>query len=92
MKIKQQLAKRLASLKRIALWEGKLGRARLMKIHELSGIRASQWMREFRELNANILQWNAKTKAYLKENNLKLKIIVEARNLDEIKEILERKL
>lgn len=65
MKIKQQLAKRLASLKRIALWEGKLGRARLMKIHELSGIRASQWMREFRELNANILQWNAKTKTYL---------------------------
>ena len=31
----------------------------------------------------------AKAKAYLKENNLKLKIIVEARNLDEIKEILE---
>ena len=31
----------------------------------------------------------AKTKAYLKENNLDLKIIVEARNLDEIKEILE---
>ena len=31
----------------------------------------------------------AKTKAYLKENNLKLNIIVEARNLDEIKEILE---
>lgn len=31
----------------------------------------------------------AKTKAYLKENNLDLKIIVEARNLEEIKEILE---
>lgn len=31
----------------------------------------------------------AKTKAYLKENNLDLKIIVEARNLGEIKEILE---
>lgn len=31
----------------------------------------------------------AKTKAYLKENNLDLKIIVEARTLDEIKEILE---
>ncbi|HUH29732.1 carboxylating nicotinate-nucleotide diphosphorylase [Gelidibacter sp.] len=30
-----------------------------------------------------------KTKAYLKENNLDLKIIVEARNLDEIKEILK---
>jgi nicotinate-nucleotide pyrophosphorylase (carboxylating) len=30
-----------------------------------------------------------KTKAYLKENNLDLKIIVEARDLDEIKEILE---
>lgn len=30
-----------------------------------------------------------KTKSYLKENNLDLKIIVEARNLDEIKEILE---
>lgn len=31
----------------------------------------------------------AKTKVYLKENNLDLKIIVEARNLDEIKEILQ---
>jgi nicotinate-nucleotide pyrophosphorylase (carboxylating) len=31
----------------------------------------------------------AKTKAFLKEKNLDLKIIVEARNLDEIKEILE---
>ena len=30
-----------------------------------------------------------KTKAYLAENNLDLKIIVEARNLDEIKEILQ---
>ena len=30
-----------------------------------------------------------KTKAYLKENNLDLKIIVEARNLNEIQEILE---
>ncbi|MCF8322096.1 MAG: carboxylating nicotinate-nucleotide diphosphorylase [Flavobacterium sp.] len=31
----------------------------------------------------------AKTKEYLKDNNLDLKIIVEARNLDEIKEILK---
>ena len=31
----------------------------------------------------------AKTKAYLKENNLDLKIIIEARDLDEIKEILQ---
>jgi nicotinate-nucleotide pyrophosphorylase (carboxylating) len=31
----------------------------------------------------------AKTKAYLKEKNLDLKIIVEARNLDEVKEILD---
>lgn len=31
----------------------------------------------------------AKTKAYLKENNLDLKIIVEARDLEEIKEILK---
>ena len=31
----------------------------------------------------------AKTKAFLKENNLDLKIIVEARDLDEIKEILQ---
>lgn len=31
----------------------------------------------------------AKTKAFLKENNLDLKIIVEARSLDEVKEILQ---
>ena len=32
-----------------------------------------------------------KTQNYLKDHNLNLKIIVEARNLDEIKEILENK-
>jgi nicotinate-nucleotide pyrophosphorylase (carboxylating) len=31
----------------------------------------------------------SKTKTYLQENNLDLKIIVEARNLDEIREILQ---
>ncbi|MGL2966036.1 carboxylating nicotinate-nucleotide diphosphorylase [Flavobacterium sp. XGLA_31] len=36
-----------------------------------------------------ITQAITKTKAFLKENNLDLKIIVEARNLDEIKEILQ---
>lgn len=36
-----------------------------------------------------ITQAISKTKSYLKENNLDLKIIVEARNLDEIAEILE---
>jgi nicotinate-nucleotide pyrophosphorylase (carboxylating) len=36
-----------------------------------------------------ITQAIAKTKQYLKANNLDLKIIVEARNLDEIKEILK---
>ena len=36
-----------------------------------------------------ITQAITKTKAYLKENNLDLKIIVEARNLNEVKEIIE---
>ena len=36
-----------------------------------------------------IAQAITQTKAYLKENNLDLKIIVEARNLDEIKQILK---
>jgi len=36
-----------------------------------------------------ITQAITKTKAYLKENNLDLKIIVEARDLDEIKEVLQ---
>ncbi len=36
-----------------------------------------------------ITQAIAKTRAYLSQNNLDLKIIVEARNLDEIKEILQ---
>ena len=38
-----------------------------------------------------ITQAITQTKKYLKENNLKLKIIVEARNLDEIAEILKTK-
>jgi len=36
-----------------------------------------------------ITQAISKTKSYLKEHNLELKIIVEARNLDEIAEILK---
>lgn len=41
------------------------------------------------DFSGGITQAISKTKEYLKANNLDLKIIVEARNLDEIKEILE---
>lgn len=41
------------------------------------------------DFSGGITQAITKTKAYLKENDLDLKIIVEARTLDEIREILE---
>lgn len=41
------------------------------------------------DFSGEIKKGIARTAAYLKENNLDLKIIVEARNIDEIKEIFQ---
>ena len=40
---------RLTLLASILLWEGRLNNARLREIFDLSSVRASEWIREFRD-------------------------------------------
>lgn len=49
---------------RIALWEGRLSRGRLMDVLGLSGIRVSQLLREVREGNPDWFEWDSKSKSY----------------------------
>ncbi|MDO8319077.1 WYL domain-containing protein [Rhodoferax sp.] len=51
-------------IRRMALWEGRLSRGRLMSVLSLSGIRVSQLLREVREENPDWLEWDSKSKSY----------------------------
>ena len=55
---------RLALLTSILLWEGRLNNARLRGIFDLSSVRASEWIREFRETYPGWTEWNSKTRSY----------------------------
>ena len=59
-----QRAKRLSALYRLLIWEGEVSRRRVMELHGLSGIRASQWIRELRDSHPDWLDWDAREKAY----------------------------
>jgi hypothetical protein len=50
---------------RILLWEGRVSRARLITEFELSPIRASEWLRDFRESFPTWGAWDPKLKAYV---------------------------
>jgi hypothetical protein len=51
-------------MRRIALWEGRLSRGRLMNVLGLSGIRVSQLLREVREETPDWFEWDSKSKSY----------------------------
>lgn len=55
---------RLTLLASILLWEGRLNNARLREIFDLSSVRASEWIREFRETYPGWTEWNSKTRSY----------------------------
>jgi hypothetical protein len=48
---------------RILLWEGRVSRARLIAEFDLSPIRASEWLRDFRESYPSWSTWDTKLKA-----------------------------
>jgi predicted DNA-binding transcriptional regulator YafY len=56
--------RRLTLLATILLWEGRLNNARLREIFDLSSVRASEWIREFRETYPDWVEWNSKTRSY----------------------------
>ncbi len=51
-------------MRRMALWEGRLNRGRLMDVLGLSGIRVSQLLREIREETPDWFEWDSKSKSY----------------------------
>lgn len=55
---------RLTLLASILLWEGRLNNARLRELFGLSSVRASEWIREFREKHPSWMDWNSKTRSY----------------------------
>lgn len=46
-------------------WEGRLSNARLRGLFDLSSIRASEWLRDFRERHPLWIDWDAKTKSHI---------------------------
>lgn len=56
---------REAKVGRILLWEGRVSRARLVTEFGLSPIRASEWLRDFRESYPDWVTWDNKLKADL---------------------------
>lgn len=46
-------------------WEGQLSNARLRGLFDLSSIRASEWLRDFRERYPRWLVWDSKTKSHV---------------------------
>lgn len=59
------LNERAEQLARLLLWEGRLGRARVMEIYGLSPVRASEWIRSFREQYPLWTTWDSVQKKYV---------------------------
>lgn len=64
MKADQTPHARLTMLETILLWEGRLNNSRLRELFDLKGVRASEWIREFRNRHPEWTQWNSQTKSY----------------------------
>lgn len=52
-----------AKVGRILLWEGRVSRSRLISEFGLSPIRASEWLRDFREAHPQWVSWDSKLRA-----------------------------
>ena len=48
----------------LLVWEGRLNRGRLREIFDLSEVRASEWIREFRERNPDLTEWDSKSRSF----------------------------
>lgn len=54
---------RLERVARLLIWEGRLSRARLMEQFGLSGTRASEWLKEFREARPDWVEWDSRLRS-----------------------------
>lgn len=56
---------RLLPLLILLSWEGEVGRARVMELFDLSPVRASEWIRELRDLRPDWMVWDSVGRRYL---------------------------
>lgn len=56
---------RLSIMLTLLTWEGRLSNSRLRNLFGLSSIRASEWLRDFRDQNPLWLSWESKTKSHV---------------------------
>lgn len=56
--------RRLALMEALLLWEGRLNNGRLRALFGLSKVRASEWIREFREARPEWTYWDSKVRSY----------------------------
>lgn len=61
---------RFELLKTILRWEGRLNNSRVREFFELSSTRASEWIREFRDLHPDWLSWDTTSRSYLATDEL----------------------
>ncbi len=54
---------RLEQITRLLIWEGRLSRAQLMERFGLSGTRASEWLKEFRDGRPDWAEWDTKLRS-----------------------------
>lgn len=55
---------RVAHLANLLLWEGRISRSRLIELHGLSQVRASEWLRELRDRYPDWVRWDSRARAY----------------------------
>ena len=55
---------RNAKVGRLLLWEGRVSRGRLMQEFDLGPVRASQWLRDFREAHENWTRWDPRRREF----------------------------
>jgi hypothetical protein len=56
---------RLSIMLTLLTWEGRLNNARLRELFGLSSIRASEWIRDFRELHPLWMGWESKSRSHI---------------------------
>lgn len=61
----REIPGRLRPLLILLTWEGELGRSRVMEVFELSPVRASEWIRELRDLCPDWMAWDSIGRRYL---------------------------
>ena len=55
---------RLPLLELLLTWEGRLNRSRVCEIFGIGQVRASQWIREIRDLHPDWMLWESKSRSY----------------------------